>query len=201
MTEKVCFNQNAFLISIILLTVVILVFQQHYGKKDCPPCKPIIIHKPTPIPLSEKKQIINPILKLNQLIRKRDVDALKDELSAPTKRLPQHLYPTQPNDFLTNVPTRGKPDNYHYYGNMIRQSDEKVVQLFGRQIYPGSSQYEYYGISSLNNSNIKIPIKMINDKEIFDGDEIDIEFLDLSKGSFKVYMNKYDRPRYNPFIK
>lgn len=198
MTEKICFNQNAFLIGMILITVIILLFNQHFGNKDCPPCDPIIINSQGN---TQKPPIVNPAVKLNKSIKKRDNNALHDDLSAPTRRLPRHIYPTQPNDFITEVPTRGHPDNYHYLGNMIRQHDEKIIKLFGRQIYPGSTQYEYYGITTDNNgAEIKIPIKTVNDKEIYDGDEIDIEFLDPSKGTFKLYMNEYDRPRYNPFI-
>jgi hypothetical protein len=198
MSERICFNQNAFLIGMILITVVILSFNQYFGNKECPPCEPIILNKcNNPVPI---KKPVHPSIKLNKAIRRRDSDAINDDLSAPTRRLPKHLYPTQPNDFITEVPTRGQPDNYHFYGNMIRQSDEKIVKLFGRQIYPGSNQYEYYGISTINNADIKIPIKIQNDKEIYDGDEIDIEFLDPSKGTFKLYMNEYDRPRYNPFV-
>jgi hypothetical protein len=197
MTDKICFNQNAFLIGMIIITVVILIFNQKFGNKECPPCEPIIINNPNNI---QKKQKIHPAIKLDKSIRKRDSDALNDDLSAPTRRLPRHIYPTEVNDFITEVPTRGHPDNYHYLGNMIRPHDEKIIKLFGRQIYPGSTQYEYYGITTDNNgAEIKLPIKTLNDKEIYDGDEIDIEFLDSSKGKFKLYMNEYDRPRYNPF--
>jgi hypothetical protein len=201
MSERICFNQNAFLIGMILITVVILSFNQYFSTKKCPSCDPIIINKcnnqiQPPVQVKEHPAVI-----LNKTIRRRDNDAINDDLSAPTRRLPKHLYPTEPNDFISEVPTRGQPDNYHHFGNMIRQSDEKIVKLFGRQIYPGSTQYEFYGITTDGNgAEIKIPIKTVHDKEIYDGDEIDIEFLDLSKGKFKLYMNEYDRPRYNPFV-
>lgn len=200
MSEKICFNQNAFLIGMVLLTVTILLFNQYFGKTECPPCKPVIISRQVKEPEPEPKKI-NLNLEVNNSLKRRDVDALNDDLSAPTRRLPKHLYPSQPIDLVTEIPTRGEPDYYHHIGNMIRQNDEKIVKLFGRQIYPGSTQYEYYGITTDNNgAEIKIPIKIKNDKEVYDGDEIDIEFLDISKGSFKLYMHDYDRPRYNPFV-
>ena len=34
MSERICFNQNAFLIAMILLTVVILFFNQHFNNKN-----------------------------------------------------------------------------------------------------------------------------------------------------------------------
>lgn len=197
MSERICFNQNAFLIAMILLTVVILLFNQHFNNKECPPCKPIIIQNKAP---ESKPKKINLDNQFDKSIKKRDADALHNDLSAPTRRLPKHLYPSQPIDVINQVHTRGEPDHYHHIGNMIRQSDEKIVKLFGRQIYPGSTQYEYYGITTDNNgAEIKIPIKIRNDKEIFDNDEVEIEFLDISKGKFKLFMHDYDRPRYNPF--
>ena len=139
---------------------------------------------------------------VNDKIDKRDEDALENPLKPPNRRLPRHIYPSAAKDYIFEVPTRGYPDNYHYYGNLIRREDNKMVKLFGRQIYPGSNQYEYYGITSdpTGGSSVKIPIKIKGDKELYDKDEIDIDFLDTSIGKFILFMNDFDRPRYNPFV-
>ena len=139
---------------------------------------------------------------VDKLIDERDKDAYEDPLTAPTRRLPRHIYPTQKKDYIFEVPTRGYPDSYHNIGLLKRESDGKVVQLFGRQIYPGSSQYEYYIISVESDLQIKHEIEINNGREIYDGDEVSIPLLDASeeKGKFKLFMNKYDRPRYNPFV-
>ena len=81
-------------------------------------------------------------------------------------------------------------------------NDEKIVKLFGRQTYPGSNKYEYYGITSDNTGGqeVKLPIVIEGDKELYDKDQVSIDFLDSSKGNFILYMNDYDRPRYNPFV-
>ena len=196
--NKICFNQNAFLIGIIIIIIFIQFFNKYF-QNSCPPCHDkLIITKDNN---DNIKQYTNKSNILNDLLKKRDYNALHDDLSAPTRRHPKHIYPTQPNDFINNIPTRGFPDNYHYLGNLIRNSDNKIVKLFGRQIYPGSNQYEYYGITTDNNgAEIKIKIDTNNNKELYDNDTIDIEFLDISKGSFKLFMNDFDRPRYNPFI-
>ena len=99
---------------------------------------------------------------VDNLIDKRDEDALEDPMKAPNRRLPRHIYPDSAKDYIFEVPTRGYPDNYHYYGNLIRREDNKIVKLFGRQIYPGSNQYEYYGITSdsTGGSTVKIPVKV-----------------------------------------
>ena len=201
--NKVCFNQNAFLIGIVLLTSIILIFNQF---NTCPPCK-------QEISANEEQQDSHNLLISNRyglrinpnvdnLIDKRDEGALDDPLKAPNRRLPRHIYPDAAKDYIFEVPTRGYPDNYHYYGNLIRREDNKIVKLFGRQIYPGSNQYEYYGITSdsTGGSTVKIPVKVPGDNELYDKDQIDIDFLDSSVGKFILYMNDYDRPRYNPFV-
>ena len=201
--NKVCFNQNAFLIGIVLLTSIILIFNQF---NTCPPCKQETTsnqhHEDSHnLLISNRYGLrINPTV--DNLIDKRDEGALDDPLKAPNRRLPRHIYPDAAKDYIFEVPTRGYPDNYHYYGNLIRREDNKIVKLFGRQIYPGSNQYEYYGITSdsTGGSTVKIPVKVPGDNELYDKDQIDIDFLDSSVGKFILYMNDYDRPRYNPFV-
>ena len=88
MSEKICFNQNAFLLGMVILTVTILLFNQYFGKQECPPCKPIIISKQIKEREPEPKKI-NLNLEVNKSLKKRDEDALSDDLSAPTRRLPR----------------------------------------------------------------------------------------------------------------
>ena len=137
---------------------------------------------------------------VDKLIDERDQKALEDPFTAPTRRMPRHIYPTEKSDYIFEVPTRGYPDSYHALGILKRNEDEKTMQLFGRQIYPGSNQYEYYVRGVESDLEIKHPIDVKNGREIYDGDEIDIDFLDPSKGKFKYYANNFDKPRYNPFV-
>lgn len=213
--NKVCFNQNAFLAGILLVTILILSYNHFFNK--CPPCKPIIINKTEPKKEEQKESneehsilisnrykpsISNNSETVDKLIDLRDRNAVDDPLRPPNRRLPRHIYPADIKDYIFEKPTRGYPDNYHYYGNLIRREDEKIVKLFGRQTYPGSNKYEYYGITSDNTGGqeVKLPITISGDKELYDKDEVSIDFLDASKGNFILYMNDYDRPRYNPFV-
>ena len=218
MNQNICFNQNAFLSAILLITVLILCYNHFFN--TCPPCKPVIITKKVNNQNVEKKQeepkeehnilvsnrYSNHNFKNNSIVNKlidmRDKNAVEDPLHPPNRRLPRHIYPSDIKDYIFETPTRGYPDNYHYYGNLIRREDDKIVKLFGRQTYPGSNKYEYYGITSdsVGGSSVKIPISINGDKELYDKDEVDVEFLDSSKGNFILYMNDYDRPRYNPFV-
>jgi len=216
MNNKICFNQNLFIICIFVFGLLIYINnnnnklnKEDYKKTESNEnTQDVNITIKDPIHINEalvstryhQPTIYKPLI--DKLIDKRDHDAFSDPLKPPNRRLPRHIYPDHIKDVIFEQPTRGYPDNYHYYGNLIRREDNKMVKLFGRQIYPGSNQYEYYGITSDNvgGSEIKIPIKTRNDKELYDKDDINIDFLDSSIGNFKLYMNDFDRPRYNPFV-
>ena len=200
--NKICFNRNLFLI-VIIAAIIIILMLNYFNKLN--------IHKNLFKQYNNEKQynktidevkVTNEIITPKQdLLRIRDYKSLNDPLSAPTRRLPRHIYPVNPQDYAFDVPTQGYPDNYHYIGNLIRKEDEKIVKLFGRQTYPSSNKYEYYGITSDKNGiEIKILIKTMNNVELYDKDKIYIEFLDPALGYFILYINDLDRPRYNPFI-
>jgi hypothetical protein len=136
--------------------------------------------------------------KYNEL-RKRDIRSVHDPLSPPDRRLPRHIYPSKKIKKNFNYPTRGYPDDYHMLGILSRESDEKMLKLFGRQTYPGSSQWEYYLLKN-GLESIKIPIKKGNNLEIDNNELLDVPQLNMSRGKFKVTLYKLDAPRYNPHI-
>ena len=205
--SNICLNKTSFLLGTVIV-ILLIVFVNKYGINSHTTSAPaqvtekkIIINKSEPI----QKHIDNnnhhhphkrPISR-NEILYRRDQHALSNPLVAPTRRNPNYMYP--PFTIPLNIPTRGYPDSYQYLGNLRRAADEKIVKLFGRQKYRGSNEYEFYGImSDSNGSNIKIQIDQT--KELYDGDEIDIDFLDTSKGQFKLYINKYDEPKYDPYL-
>jgi len=138
-------------------------------------------------------------LPIRQLLENRDRSVLSDPLVAPERRIDVDQYPIRIQDEI-NIPSRGYPDNYQLMGIASRESDENIVQLFGRATFPGSNQYEYYITTNKYGFNNKIPIVTKGKKEIMDSDIIDIPEFDQSKGSFKVKIYDYNTPRYNPYI-
>jgi hypothetical protein len=134
----------------------------------------------------------------NKYITLRDRNVLNDPIIPPEKRLPRHIYRNNINNHF-NIPSRGYPDNYQIFGLLTRNSDEKALQLFGRQKYPGSKTYEYF-VTGKDPSGlqIKIPLNMDNNKQIYDSDSINIPELNSSKGSFKVSLYENNAPVYNP---
>ena len=145
---------------------------------------PVIINKI--INKSENKQ--DPYLQ-------RDHAALSNPLYPPYRRMPRHVYGNRKVPF--NYPTRGYADNFQYIGNLIRQNDERIVKLFGRQKYPRSTEYEYYGMMS-DNGGSQVKVQISNTKELYNGDIVKIPLLNNS--TFKVQLHKLDEPRYNPYI-
>jgi len=86
-------------------------------------------------------------------------------------------------------------------GIVSRDSDEKVMQLFGRQLYPGSSQYEYYiRGKDLSGLEIKFPLSLENNKELYNNDTVSISQMNNDKGDFVVTLYELDAPKYNPYI-
>jgi len=154
--------------------------------------------------LENSKQLESPLavndIKKRLALETRDREAVFNEFRAPERRDPEHSYPTRQIKEIINVPTRGLPDNFHSVGVLVRKNDEKVLQLFGRQKYPGSSQWEYYvaGADSYGFPN-KMPVVVRGDRELNDKQKIDLPWLDKSKGDFEVNLYNYDIPRYNPF--
>ncbi len=147
-----------------------------------------------------ESRLMVPDLEKREFLQRRDTEAVYNEFKAPEKRLPEHAYPDRYVRSRLNIPTRGLPDNYHAVGTLVRKSDEKVLQLFGRQKYPGSNQWEYYvsGADSYGFPN-KMPIAVKGDREIDDKQKINLPWLDKSKGDFEANIYNFDVPRYNPY--
>ena len=85
-------------------------------------------------------------------------------------------------------------------GTLVRKTDEKILQLFGRQTFPGSNQWEYYvtGADTYGFPN-KMPIQTKGGREIDNNQKVDVPFLNKGKGDFEANIYKFDVPRYNPY--
>ena len=75
-------------------------------------------------------------------------------------------------------------------GIVVRDNTETAYNLFGRQTFPGSNQYEYYVQGNLDGNIVKIPIKINGDREIEDDQPITIPGTSFTKGVFKVKLYK-----------
>lgn len=136
------------------------------------------------------------------LVRDYDHRKLNDMLESPTRRVARHHIPPVHLKRLIDYPSRGYPDNFRLLGVLIRQDGEengsnenKLLRLFGREIYPGANKYEYYTALANGLDNIKLPIETKANKELYDDDELTV----LNK-TYKIQLHPYDAPKYYPDI-
>jgi hypothetical protein len=147
-----------------------------------------------------QKTILTPELEKRMYLEGRDRRVIEDNLSPPERRNQEYQYPDRYVKSLINIPTRGLPDNYHVVGTLVRKADEKVLQLFGRQTFPSSNQWEYYVVGNDGNAfTNKMPLTVKGGREIENGQQINLHWLDPSKGQFEVNLYNFDTPRYNPY--
>jgi hypothetical protein len=195
MNDNICIPKSYFFIIFIIFSIFTYfhTLRMDRYKNNDSILKPTIIIKEikSSSENNKEKSIID-------VLSERDVDAVKNDFKPPERRLPRHNYPTRSVQKIINIPTRGYPDNYQNLGLLVRKNDERILKLFGRQKFPGSSQWEYYIVDSYNMQ--KVPLKLDGMKELSNNDVVAIPWLDTSKGKFEVKIFDYDAPRYNPHV-
>jgi hypothetical protein len=128
-------------------------------------------------------------------LKNRDTDAVYNPLKPPEQRMESRQYPYPKNIFWER--TRGEPDDYQLVGLLYNTDVNKNYQLYGRRVYPGSYEWEYYirGMDA-GGLDFKFPIQLNNKEEIRDGMMLN---LPIDKNQYTVSIYNYDQPRYNPF--
>lgn len=94
---------------------------------------------------------------------------------------PERIYPS-----LQDI------DNYQQLGYIYKGTVR--LPLFGRRKYRRSDKWEYYVIDNSENK-VKIPIKSLNDYELYSGDTVRFDNED-----YNVTLYEIDSVRYNPDI-
>ena len=123
-----------------------------------------------------------------ELIKQRDLGVMANPLIPPEKRVERPTIdmtlPLLKNKYI-GLPTRGSYDTYQQVGYLTHISDEdKILKLFGRQKWPGSSQYEYYAIKSTAADQYKVPL-YDQRKQLFEGDQVTIT--KMFPGTYKFF--------------
>jgi hypothetical protein len=202
MSDTICLPKEHYIVLFIVFTIITLYYIYSLNQKKFK----LDLNNPLTSESEKIKEIINrpvviPFVEKRIILEKRDREVVNDDFVPPERREPEHIYPDREVKNIINIPTRGVPDNYQSVGVLVRREDEKILQLFGRQKYMGSNQWEYYvtGMDRYGFPN-KMPIKVKGDKELFDKDKIELDWLDKSKGEFEVNLYNFDVPRYNPFV-
>jgi hypothetical protein len=134
-------------------------------------------------------------------IRNYDYRKLYDPLEEPTRRVDRYSIPPVYMKRMIDIPSRGYPDNYSQIGVLLKKHDDgksdenKILRLFGRQEYPGSSGYQYYTALNSGLDSIKIPVRIRRGRELYDKDKV---FIREVNQEYEVSLHKYDEPKYYP---
>jgi len=107
---------------------------------------------------------------------------------------PERIHNLLRNGIKINEYTRGNPDNYQLVGLLHRSDIDKKINLFGRPVYPGSLEWEYY-ISGNDSGGMKYKFPLQINKEILDNTKI-LNPIDHHKYTVKIY--ELNKPSYIP---
>lgn len=134
-------------------------------------------------------------------IKVYDYRVLEDPMKEPTRRLPSYIIGSGVNPYAFNYPTRGLRDSFSLQGYLVdykasSNDQNKILQLFGRQKWPNSSQYEYYITFQSGNKDRKYDLEKYK-KELYDKDEVLVDILNDRKYEVKLF--KQESMEYNPF--
>ena len=140
----------------------------------------------------EQSLLANVYYRKNKYLKERDEKAVFDVLSPPEQRVEERQYNYNIN---TGIRTRGEPDDYQLIGLLYNSTINKNYQLYGRRIYPGSYEWEYY-IRGRDAGGLDFKFPLNYKQEFIDDNEIQ---LPIDNNSYKIKLYNYDQPRYNPY--
>ncbi len=150
------------------------------------------------MPISPSPVIAPP--SLGQAIRDYDRRNIADPLTPPFKRDDYQIPSNVMRPDLYGVYSRGAPGVFMKHGYVKTDdagADYKLLTLMGRQKYQGSTQYEYYVISTNKDDTIKFYIDGVK-RELYDGDKVKVK--QLGNTEYTVYIDKDLQLEYNPLF-
>jgi hypothetical protein len=190
-TRDVCFDKDIFILYIFIFSIIIfIIFAAVYSIVNN-----IDTHIPNPTPMISQSLPSMTVTKIQDPLKTYDYNTMYDPLKEPTRRVPRHQIPLIPIDYTS----RGYTDDYTQFGILVsdddKKSDNKILRLLGREIYPGANKYEYYTMINSGLDQIKIPVYTKRKDELYQDDDVYIKELG---NKYKVHLYKYDAPRYYP---
>jgi hypothetical protein len=124
-----------------------------------------------------------------------------DWVTQDVNKDPDYKPPTPPTQI--NIPSRGVPTDYAQVGVIFNETDSQVFNLYGRQVYSGSTNWNYYIFTDAFNP-IKLDIFHSNKScldeygcgELMDGTLVEIKELGKTF-TVKIYKD-HSKYRYLP---
>jgi hypothetical protein len=136
------------------------------------------------------------------IITEYDYRNLNDPLKEPGRRPSRDVIAPLIGNPHLNIPTRGYPDSFSIQGYLVddtatKKDDNKIIKLFGRQQFTGSSEWTYYVEIYNGGGHDKIKFELDRQRELFDEDKV---YVDLIKRNYKVKLLRTKGLEYNPFL-
>jgi len=158
--------------------------------------------------INEHHHVSHNIDPFENSMKEFDFRNVRDVFVPPIKRPSESVVMPVITNPQYNIYTRGYPGKYSWMGILINvtepsdnasfSQDNKIIKLFGKQQYPGSTQYKYYVTINTGNDQTKINLdKEIYKRELYDDDIVVINELGMS---FKVKMNDSNWLEYSPYV-
>jgi hypothetical protein len=209
MTNFSYFNKWYLVILIIIIAVLAVIQYYYYENKVNLVLAEEKINKYKELEKEEKPiKIINlsnesSSNQSTDIISDYDYRIISDPLKEPGKRPPRHVIGPMINSPHFNIPTRGYPDSFNVQGYLIddastdNKDSNKMLRLYGRQVYPNSNEWEYYvEVNVGHHDKFKFDLEK-QKREIFDGDKV---YVDILKRNYDVKLLKQKGLEYNPFL-
>ena len=194
MPDTISFNKWFFLSMMMVVVSLTAYFSRMYPSE-------LKVQAPLPLPAPEQEPVSVPEPPVTDEIKEHDREVMDDPLAFPTKRIDRSQIPPAEFHRMINISTRGYPDNSRLMGYLTRVEDgeasNRVIKLFGRQKYPRSSKYEYYTFLNSGQDQIKLPLEVKHDNELYDDDVVAISELN---GTYTVKLYENETFRYYPDI-
>ena len=199
--SQICFDTSTFYTVMIagfsiIFYVIITLYKERIEEARQIISQPIVVDE------SETQNVISRLAEQDQvrmgamaasIQRLEDMQRMHHPMAPPMRRgdfnYTGHREPIVP----VSIPTRGEYGSFQQMGYLFnKDNNEQAMPLMGRRIH--SRQYEYYTFHH-NNPNIKIPIKLPGNKEIMDGDKVNVD----SYPELEAKIYQIDSPRYIPY--
>ena len=203
---KICINHvNLAGSAIIILLIMYSINRESYHKLYQ---KINSLEAKTEVPVREKEEPEYSMVNTDNL-------KMNNILEPPLMRN-YHSDPNGVKKMPINVETRESGGDYQQIGMIYKNSvidedkapgnntDSNILPLFGKPVYKGSQQWNYYTATDKYNQ-IKIPLSINSSnctddrgcKEIMNDEQVEVPGYN---GNFKVQIYKFDSPKYIPYV-
>ena len=209
----ICFNKETVLFIFVILMLILLygINSNKYAIHQKSDSTNVQLTKLTN--LEKKIELLEkqPEKKQDVIVQKVPINIVDTDYQRITNPLvpPEMRNPLQPgvavNGVPINIPTRGSVSHFQQIGSVSNMSGSaRILPLYGKPTYPGSSKWIYYTINN-DFPSVKLPIQCngrdctgeYGCNELYESDNVSVP---PYNEDFKINLYQFDKPRYIPYL-